>query len=175
MKRFLVFPLVLGICGALFSTFCFAQFAAVVIVGVSAAVGSANPRLSPMQDAYLHQLSTVFLSSYIVGIIFGILTGLALAIWDKVRNGPTGKKLVLLQNISWCLFYALLFSIPNHGVGLFYLYGYTPIKFFGVLPIISLLLLNFTAILWAAIRSIQTDDILTPRVLRAKLRRSSRL
>ena len=35
--------------------------------------------------------------------------------------------------------------------------------------------INFTAIFWAAIRSIQTDDILTPRVLRGKLRYSSRL
>ena len=37
------------------------------------------------------------------------------------------------------------------------------------------LLLNFTAIIWAAIRSITTDDVFTPRVLRDKLRERARL
>ncbi len=101
--------------------------------------------------------------------------GVVLAVWDRIFNRLANKKVLLSQNLFWCLFYALLFSIPNHALGLIYLYGYTSIRIFGTLPLISLLLLNFTAILWAAIRSITTDDILTPRVLRDKLRRSSRL
>ncbi len=175
MKRFLVFPLVLGICGAFFLTYCFAQFAVVVNVGVTAAVSTTNPRVSTMQNLLVEQISTVFLSSYTTGIIFGITVGLVLAIWNKVRNVAGDKKLILPQNIFWCFFYALLFSIPNHIIGLLYLYGYTTIKFFGVLPLIALFLLNLTAILWAAIRSITTDDVLTPRVLRAKLRERARL
>lgn len=128
-----------------------------------------------MQSAFVDQLATIFLSSYWRGAIFGIIVGVVLAVWDRIFNRLANKKVLLSQNLFWCLFYALLFSIPNHALGLIYLYGYTSIRIFGTLPLISLLLLNFTAILWAAIRSITTDDILTPRVLRDKLRRSSRL
>ena len=81
----------------------------------------------------------------------------------------------LLKNFSWCLGYALLLSIPNHAIGVMALYDYIFDTRLMVLPLFSVILFDFTAILWAAIRSITTNDVLTPRVLRAKLRQRAQL
>ncbi len=176
MKRFLLLPLALGIVGAFFYVVCWIQFAAVILVAVNMAVSNANPRLAEMNSLFSARIATNFLTSYLPGFVFGLVAGLALTFWYWPRiQSKDRMDAHFWKNIFWCLCYACLPSIPNCIIGVMALYDYIFDTRLTVLPFISIILFNFTAIVWAAIRSITTNDVLTPRVLRDKLRQRARL
>ena len=110
----------------------------------------------------------------------GIAVGILFTLWDKIRNQHLLATQNLLPNLFWCLLYASSINAINCLISNFALgfgrgsqrYYPPPHDIFTVTKAViwGALLLNFIAILWAAIRSIQTDDVLTPRVLRGKLR-----
>ena len=109
----------------------------------------------------------------------GLLAGFVFAIWDLIRNKndcSSVKRLPL--NLLYCGFYAFCLCIANASLGLLILSalksGSPIIPIVVALQFLGAFAFNFTAILWAAIRSITTDDVLTPRVLRAKIRERAR-
>lgn len=110
------------------------------------------------------------------GLGIGVTSGLGLSIYDWFRNRLETKqptKLHLISNLFWCGLYALIINIVN--LAFFYaLYVVMGVNLFAWFLSLSLAFLNLAAILWAAIRSITTNDVLTPRVLREKLRRQTR-
>ncbi len=126
-------------------------------------------------------LKDVFLGSWPIGATVGAVVGCALASWDIIRNrreATAARRLT--TNLAWCLFYAaLLLGFNGAIIAAISFFYYAPQKSmppqpFIFTPILSIPIINFIAVMWAAIRSIQTDDILTPRVLLAKLRERAR-
>ena len=174
MKRFVVFPLVLGIGGTFFIVLCAAQ-------GIFPQLPYISAFSSPGRIGIDEQLAVAFQSTWLNGLIIGLLLGIALAIWDLLRNRRIDAAATrLILNTLWCWFYATALILFNSLLAFLTSYyfaqiGSKPATLILVLPFVSAGLLNLTAILWATIRSITTDDILTPRVLRDKLRQRSRL
>ena len=173
MRRFLIFPLISAIVGALFPVFCMAQ-GMIPMLPIKFAFAANNG------IGIENFLGDIFAETWKPGAIASAVFGGVLALWDLVRNRrdlTAANRLAV--NLAWCLFYAVLFIGANGvlvaAIALSYAQQKTaPPQMFTYWPFLSAALINFTAILWAAIRSIQTDDVLTPRVLREKLRRSSR-
>lgn len=177
MKRFVVFPLVLGFCGAFFSIVSWGE--GVVAQWPVFPVGPFPSIFDLAKD--------VFEATMPYGVAVGIAAGIGLAVWDQVRNRDRqNSEQLLLANLFWCLFYASLIVAINCAicaVTLLLTFDFTRFNLnrspllMGLLTAVFIVhtLLNFTAILWAAIRSITTDDVLTPRVLQGKLREHARL
>ena len=114
------------------------------------------------------------------GFAIGVLLGLCLAFWSFLLNKYDESAITrLLPNLCWCGCYALLLNSINEllifAVANQIASGFNLPIWLLLIPFVCALSINFTAILWAAIRSIQTDDVLTPRVMRDKLRERARL
>lgn len=177
MKRLLMFPLVLGIAGAFFPVVSWLE--GVIAQWPVFLVGAFPSIINLIKDAFAETMP--------YGVAAGATAGIGFAFWDKVRNRDRQNSTqLLLANLFWCLFYASLVIAINCAicaVTLLLTFDFTRFNLdrspllMGLLTAVFVLhtLLNFTAILWAAIRSITTDDVLTPRVLRNKLRERSRL
>lgn len=177
MKRFIVFPLALGVVGAFFPLVSWGE--GVIAQWPVFPVGPFPGIFGLAKD--------VFAATMPYGVAVGAAMGIGLAVCDKVRNrNRYNSAQLLLANLFWCLLYATLIAAINCAlcaVTLLLTIDFTQFPFAGSSPLLRLLagifvlhsVSNFTAILWAAIRAITTDDVLTPRVLRDKLRRSSRL
>ncbi len=172
MKRFLVLPMILSFIGTLFCPIYYfetllAQWPAYTF-----------PFAITLREKVLFYLLPVAL----YGAMIGAFVGLGMGLWDLLRNRTNQSATTrVIANLFWCSCYALTLILANRvfaqiallfnnsnsagsirsGIMLFWWLG--------------TLLLNFTAIIWAAIRSITTNDILTPRVLRDKLRERARL
>lgn len=174
MKRFLMFPVILGMLGAFFIVICAVQ-------GILPQIPYINVFSVPGRISIWKQLSDLFFDSWKYGLITGFILGFLLAAWDFIRN-PRSNKLssFLIFNLLFCIAFGFILTTFNmalmYGVSLYYAkLKIKPPTLFLIWPFFSAAVLNFTAIMWAAIRSITTDDILTPRVLLAKLRDRSRL
>lgn len=173
MKRFIIFPIVLGFCGALLPLVCYVESTLALYPLFVAWSSNLNNDIWQL-------LSDAWDATWLYGISIGLLGGITLAIWDLLRNRHKERSLILLlPNLLWCNFYVLIINIINAGIFALLTtqitFGSPSLQWILKLPFASAALLNFTAILWAAIRSITTKDILTPRVLRDKLRERSRL
>lgn len=175
MQRFLVFPIVFGICGTLLLPVSLWQ-------GV---VGTSSVALRNVAVAGSDFWTSIFSLNYRADFgfaqqCFGLFVGLAFAIWDLMRNKRDESAAVRLhKNLFYCGFYALCLSVANASLGLL-IFSALPtgsplISLFVWLQFSGAVIFNLTAIFWAAIRSITTDDVLTPRVLRDKLRGQAHL
>lgn len=171
MNRFWIFPLVLGVVGALFLPLCFVE-------GVWPLVGVTSmwQHNQAVKD-YLSAWPLVWHYHVGAGIVAGIVAGLLN--FRRVQSNTTR----FIGNLRWCLLWALL--LTEFNVALIHLFGYFhPSNMFArilwredVLTIgwFLALLFNFSAVTWATIRTISTDDVLWPRVLLRKLKRSTQL
>ena len=175
MQRILIFSLSFAVVGAMFPLICVVQgMSPLIPIRVMSTPLSGNQMADTLRD--------VFLGSYPVGAPIGAFVGCALTLWDVIRNrrdATAARRLA--ANLAWCLFYAaLLLGFNGAIIATISFFHYAPQKLrppepFIFIPILSVPVINLTAILWAAIRSITTDDVLTPRVLREKLRERARL
>ena len=173
MKRFWVFPLVLGLVGAIFPVFSYVEGIARGIIDVLITMGT----LSPFRYGLLQLWNVTWPYGLGVGFILGI--GLAVGDWFRPKNlvQNSNADLRLIPNLFWCGLYVLLVNAINTAI--FYaLVSRNPhietIYALGLARFAMPGILNLAAILWAALRSIRTDDVLTPRVLLPKLRRQTR-
>ncbi len=180
MKRLLVFPFALGFCGALFFPICFIE----TIVSQWPLFDSyGGPEVSSFE--FWNGCIETLMRFIPNGTVAGFAIGIGIALWDAIlnRRDKNGHHR-LLPNLFWCVCYLSLFIAVN-AVVIAIMLSYNKPSFAtgsnspeDLAPAIFVwgtFLLNFTAIAWAAIRSITTDDVLTPRVLRDKLRERARL
>ena len=136
----------------------------------------------PFEVAEFFQIVTSEYGHYVFkGSFTGIPIGFLLGFWDMVRNRQNQISLLRLAgNFFWCIPIGFLLSVVNSflfdALSSFWVNNNSfPPDWFTISSYLAVGIPNFTAIIWAAIRSITTDDVLTPRVLRDKLRRSSRI
>ena len=175
MKRFLVFPLLFVFGGTLLFPASLWQGMAGVLP-----VAFGTVRASGM-GFWFNLFNAGYQENYgFAQQVLGLLTGLALAIWDLLRNKDDQSSLKrLLPNFLYCGFYAFCLCFANASLGLLTLSvlknGSPLISVVVALQFLGAFAFNFTAFFWAAIRSITTDDVLTPLVLRDKLRERARL
>lgn len=175
MNRFWVFPLVLGLAGALYGAACDAQgwLAYYLCLG------------GPVPFRAWQEVGDVWRVSALWGSLLGLFMG-AYAAWSEMlrfgtrdRSGwnAAGR---LMSNGWWVGFYSLIANIGTLALawtllkagvlsGTIFRFWFPAFFFlpFGVV--------NFSAILWAAMRTASTDDVLSPRVLLAKLQRSTQV
>jgi len=174
MNRFWVFPLVLGSVLAFYPALCDAQgWLAQLICG------------GPSLFILMNEVADVWSVSWFFGFFLGCVAGLYAAWCEQLRWGKSDRSGLLaaqrlVRNGLWLGIYAL---IPNIGMVLlafglvsagvmsrtalgFYFPGFFFLGFGGV---------NFAAIVWAVMRTVTCDDVLTPRVLMGKMRYSLKL
>lgn len=173
MKRFVIFPLIMGIAGALFPI-------SVWLIATSLYLPAIARFNVMLWSQFLFPFLDVVNFGCLYGFSVGLVLGIVLSCWDIFRNCRSEKAYSrLLANIMWFGCYAILINLMNaisNALALFlFANRATPADWILMTPIFGVALINFAAILWAAIRSITTDDILTPHVLRDKLRERSRL
>ena len=170
MKRFLVFALVLGVLGAPFVTFCWIEVMLVsTVLPISGLIGATN---------FNEVTAFVFTTTWQPGLGAGAAFGLALTIWDLLRNRRDQNAATrLVANLFWCGCYGLTLGLFNAllVVAILYFFPQTATWLLGMNSWVNVAVPNLAAILWAAIRSVTTKDILTPRVLGGKLRQRARL
>ena len=173
MKRFILFPIAISILGIIFPISVWLIATALYL-----------PIIARINIMLWSQLSFRFLDvvnfGWLYGFWIGLLLGVALSCGDILHNRHNEEACSrLISNVLWCGCYAILINLTNAMLNTIILsqlsIGVTPGDWILTLPIFGVALLNFTAIIWASIRSITTDDILTPRVLRDKLRERARL
>jgi len=171
MNRSWVFPLVLGVVGALFLPLCFVEgvWTLISVTYKWQHDSAAKNYLSAWPLTWQYYMG----AGVVVGVLLGVLN------FKRVQSLHT----CFIGNLRWCLLWALLLTEVN--VALIHLFGYLhPSSMFArvlwredVLTIgwFLALLFNFSAVAWATIRTITTDDVLSPRVLAQKVRRSVKL
>ena len=130
-----------------------------------------------------HQIWGAWIITAPYGFVGGIVLCLGAVGFDALRNGRrgTGAALRVGSNLFWCLLYATVLIILNDAL-FFLLWKQSGILLLGfslswtaVVPFALCVLFNIVSVLWAITRSITTTDVLTPRVLGAKLRRSVKM
>jgi len=171
MNRFWVFPVVLGVVGALFPLG--------LIEGIAPMILSAL-----LSDPVLtHNAGVALLLKLPWFITIGSGLGLIAGSFDKSVNGRRGRGGgQLVGNVAWCLLYAHVFIVVNGLTAFCWLSKDFPfgnvssiVAAIDILAVYLPLFLWLVAILWATIRTITTDDVLSPRVLLGKLKRSTQL
>lgn len=175
MNRFWVFPLVLGSAGAFYGATCDAQ-------GWLAHGFCLGTAMTPRDWA---EVGDVWSVSAMAGFLLGAVMGLYAAWREMLRfrtHDRSGLQAAgrLLGNIWWIGIYALIanaatlalvWALLQAGVSSSTAFVvWFPAFFFSPFGAV-----NFAAILWAVTRTCATDDVLSPRVLLANLRRSARL
>lgn len=167
MKRFLVFPI-------------FSALMGILVFSLSYYLGTAIIFQQSSLDLFLFMMSITVTHTLFYALFLGALIGLSLATWDLLRNRHDQSSTQrLIANSLCCMGYAFLFMLTNAA---FYTAA-TRLQpniinvnsWIASSLVFSLLFINFTAILWAVIRSITTGDVLTPHVLLRKLRQRTRL
>ena len=166
------FPLWLGLAGAFLPVVTLLEGALPLMLLVPA----------PIWVGDFEQLGDFWIESVKYSVPVGIVMGLiavGVCLSRHGRDGSTHAKRFEL-NLRWCLILALLLIAFNDAV--FYVaakvINWTPrtssllVAFF---PLILAGVFNFVAVMWAIARTISSEDVLTPRVLMEKVRRSSRL
>ena len=170
MKLFAVFSLVLGVLGALFETFCWMEaMFALTVLPISGLVGGMD---------FTAITTYVFTTTWRQGLAAGVAFGLASAFWDLLRNRRDQSAATrLFANLFWCGCYGLILGLFNALliVVILYFFPATITWLYGMTSWVNVAVPNLAAIVWATIRSVTTKDVLTPRVLRSKLRERARL
>ena len=169
MKRFLVFPLTRSVAGAVTVVLCLMQAVWPIALQLS----------SLARTNYLFQIYGLTDDVVPYAFMGGLWFGCGLAMWDKLRNRHDQSSTTRLTlNLWWCGTYALVLnaltgaisaSIFNQiavGTDLWWVFG---------VPLVQVTTFNCAAILWAAIRSVTANDVLSPRVLLAKTREWTRV
>jgi len=180
MNRFWIFPLVMGVVSALL------PFAMLVAGAAPEWYRALNGGFlaTNWSSFYLPLLQVWSLRLFVLGALFGF----GIALWDWLnsrRRDLQGWKTSarLIGNSIWCGVYALTVMVMTDAllIALLKALGIpktlSPAQeaLFMIWPATAAIGLLLSATLWATIRTITTDDILTPRVLGTKLRRSLKL
>lgn len=165
MNRFWVFPLVLGVLGALFPFLAWIE----AVIPLMWSLFLRAPNL-------LEGMSAIWFTVVPWGVGVGVALGLVAGTVDSLRNGRTRRGArELVGNVAWCLLYAHVFiavnALPSAWVSSRLGLASPVVIFLALAPF----LLGLIAIAWATIRTISTDDVLSPRVLMGKLKRSTQL
>lgn len=112
---------------------------------------------------------------------FGASLGLVAALFDAIFNRRKRRDAgQLIANVAWCVLYAQLIIAVNALVVFLWVWCYANelsqselktsiLSFFPFVPI----LLHYVATTWGTIRTLTTENILNPRTLRSKLKRST--
>lgn len=168
------FPLWLGLWGAVLPV-------ATLIEGIVPLFFlTPGPSLTPGDYEQLFEFwKTSAKYGVLVGFVMGLIT-IGVCLLRRGRAGSTHAKRFEL-NLRWCLIMALSLIVINDA--LFFSVGKTTgwpspgtsSWLIALAPMILAGIFNFVAVVWAIVRTIGSDDILTPRVLMAKLRRSVRV
>lgn len=183
MLRFVIFPVSLALAFVAWVWACLFES-----VGVIQVVSS----LANLPSSISHGQVMEFVRASSLAILAGAGFSLGFAIWDWKRNGKrdsSGHAVALrfLPNLGWCALYTIPICAFNALV--FGLLMWTQLgqifagratansSLVSVLVALGFLpyLVNFVAIIWATTRSITQPDVLSPRVLRAKLGRAPML
>jgi hypothetical protein len=171
MHRFWMFPLVLAIVGALypFVTTMQGWLATFATIGLFASSSEIN--------------DSVVVGAPI-GALMGVGIGIATASSDYLkhltqdRSGITGANR-LVGNLLWVGIYAGVLNLINAALVVVIVRSFVPpliARFWmPAIPFLLFGLANLATISWAATRTAQTNDVLSPRLLLAKLRRSTQL
>jgi len=174
MNRFWVFPLVLGLVCASYSSVCDAQGWLAQWLCLRAFPFIASK-----------EVADVWSVSWFFGLLLGGIAGVYAAWCEQLRWGKSDRNgslaaWRLLRNGLWVGIYALLansatvlfvFALANAG-----LMSVTALRFyFPAFFFLGFGVVNFAAILWAVARTVNCNDVLSPRVLLQKLRRSTQL
>lgn len=176
MNRFWVFPLVLGLVMASYPALCDAQ-------GWLAQLICGGP--SPFSGSGMNEVADVWSVSWFFGFLLGCVVGLYVAWCEQLRWRKSDRSGLLaarrlVKNGLWLSIYALIpntatllvvFGLVSAGIMSrtalgFYFPGFFFLGFGGV---------NFAAIVWAVMRTVACDDVLSPRVLLQKIKRSTQL
>lgn len=172
MNRFWVFPIVLSLAGALFVLFAALEGIAPFLLLLLAPTGGVGISFSASN---FHEILRVMSWGGAAGAVCGLIAGG----FDLVRNGRGApNKAQLAKNIAWCLLYAHAFIVVDMGlVGLWvWRVGMgSPDAEWAFLFVFLPALLWLVAIAWGTVRTICSNDVLIPRVLGAKLKRSARV
>jgi hypothetical protein len=177
MNRFWIFPLILTIMGAFLPVI-------VLMEGIFPVAMATNPIALLNVDRLAAQLSEACRITTFYGAFFGALMGLGMALFDWLRNGahPQSKDSLmsrLILNLWWCGAYAFVVTALNSLLFWFTFSAFTlSPQLFSVrlLPLLLAAIFGLSAVLWASVRSINnTTDVLSPRVLSRKLKRSAHI
>ncbi|RYG55640.1 OmpA family protein [bacterium] len=177
MNRFWIFPLILTIVGVFFPVI-------VLTEGIFPVAMATNSTAPLNVDRLASELGEACRITVPYGAVFGVLLGFGLVLFDWFRNGaraPSGDSLMsrLILNLWWCGVYAFVVTALNSLLfwSAFSAFTLSP-QLFSVrlLPLLLATIFGLIAVLWASIRSINsTTDVLSPRVLSLKLKRSARI
>ncbi len=175
MHRFWFFPLVLALVAVPFPqlTYLEALFPMVMLDGMPGHVPTVMMTLSDLGEIWN------FAASY--SVIMGVLLGVGLALFDLLRNRHRpGSEMAssLLGNLWWCGLYVTAINALNTLLCLGVAKAFPGPHAWSkqtIVPLFMVGILNLSAVLWASIRSITSGDVLSPGVLRDKLRRSVHL
>ena len=172
MRRFLAFPLILGIMGALFPVLTVEGLLSVVPV----ILRSGGTPFSPPPDI-VRSVQQVALAMGAIGAFLGLGAALFDAVLNRRKRRKAGQ---LIGNVAWCALYAQIMIAVNALIVFSSVWCLADklsqsqlktsiLSFFPWVP----LLLHLVATGWGTIRTITTDNVLDPRTLRAKLKRST--
>jgi len=180
MNRFWIFPLVLGLMGVLL------PLAMLTAAAAPEWYRAPNGRVGVIAGLsfYLPLLEVWSLRLFVLGALFGF----GVALWDWLHNrrrDPQGWKTSarLIGNSIWCGVYALAVMVMTDALLIALLKAEGVPKtlssaqeaLFIVWPTTAAIGMLLSATLWATIRTITTDDVLSPRVLVGKMRHSVKL
>ena len=173
MKRFVVISFTLGSLGAAFGPFYYLEHLLTIFIIYSGITMGLTLQI------FVGNINSIVQHTFVPSLFVGVMAGAIIAGWDTWRNRRDQSSTVrLLPNLFWCGGYAFLLFVANSSLAfLSFRYGPSgPLKFFDqVFPLFGIIIPNAMAIAWAAIRSVTTKDVLTPRVLRDKLRERARV
>lgn len=174
MHRFWIFPLICGFVGAV--TLPFSQWQSSVLL-----------ELQPIEffEANIVDFTTFSSTKTVaIGAALGVLWGSIVTVWNFGRNRLREQHLpstkLLLPNLFWCGIYVSLLVISGAFV-----FAWIESKFDDrTLPLLLWLesalaclpfVANTSSIIWATTRTVTQTDVLTPRVIVGKWKRSSTL
>lgn len=169
--RFWIFPLALGLAGALLAPICFIEGVWPMLPVAPAMLGQSE--VAHFGDSWAQSLRVLPVALAVFGA--GVA---ALGLWRRAESDVAR----LAPNLGWCLLYAA-FLMALYVGAMRVCSLVLPLSVFRILWRSDVfvvgwafaLLFNGCAILWAALRTVSTGDVLSPRVLGAKLRRSARI
>jgi hypothetical protein len=174
MHRFWIFPLTLAVVSVPFPQLTFLE-ALLPMSMLDGHFPTVRVTLSDLGDIW----NITMPYNVVIGLVLGL--GLALFDWFHKPHRAAGKiASSLLANLWWCGFYITAINAFNTAVSLAVIKARPaapPLnsgsRWEVLLLLLAIAILNFSAIMWAAIRSITADDVISPRVLRNKLKRSA--
>ena len=168
MNRFWSFPVVLVLVGALYPL-------------VSTIEGMLSAIPLPLVRYWLFHPGAVHINWESTAkrlpwtLVIGALAGLLAAALKEGRGHARGSQWQLVGNLFWCGLYAHIPLVLNVLLIVAAQSQSLKLGIVGVVTTVFPAILNACAIVWATTRTITSEDVLTPRVFLAKLKRSAKL